>query len=1118
MRLSLLGRIAGVVALLLFWVSALGCGSDQEGTSEPESSRTTGPSVSCETVTLSTSAAEPLDTLVVTGVPEAMGDSLYTTVYAPADSLTGLAFTRRTTGDSAAIRVPVHPGLRPDGGEVELTLSNGDVSCTTQRFTIQALPSARGTTSEIVDTSLVLIRQQAALFGVSSTALREAPLDQIPGPVLPLAIARRLLGEISDPESPLHPLRSGRAAVDLLDRVFAKARASEVLSAQLRGVRRAKPFVELSDESSAPTGDARSLQPRNRPASVSPFRTASYPRTSSRARKGAREGSPPSPPPQAGGTTVSGQCPQGSGPSSSSPPRQVTCAGAQIVASPSQVIPSLDAATLSTLMDLSLRGDISLDPEVVQYLDGAIQTVELGAAGFEFSAALLPTKANKAISGSLGASFGTVGVYLRLVRLLREAESKVLPRYLTGLDVRMSPARYDEDEDEIGRITTIDVRAANEGWKLDRTIVNSLLSQASIPWSKGVSKVVRPQDVSEPVQELGSTMIDEIFDDIFGRVAEAPVSDGGESTGMLACVPSETFGPVSIRSPEWSDVSIIDGQSIQKVDRLTYEPVDTGPTRYMISTEPPSDGVVRFGGQLARTCPVVDVDPIQVLVDPPAKQVEAGEEVILEAEVVHSQHPDELKWDILQGGGTVLSARQIGSNVHEARVRIPDPQQGAVMVEAKSTSDRTHLASANEKRAGTSRLHGEPVPLAGVCNPETMQQFVNKEYSGNVLINPQATDPRGMQVPNPVRVRGGGLLADGGVACSHHVGVLSEDAAEDLGLMSSAEKHAQQAARDDQALDALQRLDSLSGEGQTGGREMMEALSDLNESRTPSTDTPRDVVFQVYSPSALTFQSMGYLDDPRSAGHGGLAGWSRNAAMLVTIQLPGTAPEDLKEGGTYPARAYSPSEDGPERPGVIPTRQGFYTRWSGQTVPAPGCPSPEGAQEQQRELAACERSVNQLEQIRSQLDDVGEGAEQALRSGMKDMTEQQKKLAESFIPDLSNPYDRGYREGINCKAEVGLITFEGETEIVTGSMSGSVTIDEITDTAITGSFQLRGSGQRERTTYTLRTCGQNGQVSGHRQKTTTDPGAISIDGELHAPNHAPGLYRVDFITVSVNPK
>jgi hypothetical protein len=118
---------------------------------------------------------------------------------------------------------------------------------------------------------------------------------------------------------------------------------------------------------------------------------------------------------------------------------------------------------------------------------------------------------------------------------------------------------------------------------------------------------------------------------------------------------------------------------------------------------------------------------------------------------------------------------------------------------------------------------------------------------------------------------------------------------------------------------------------------------------------------------------------------------------------------------------------------------------------------------------------------------------------------------------VSTPYDRGFREAVDCEAEVGLITFEGETEVVTGSLSGTVTIDEITEDAIRGSFQLTGNGQRKRTSYTLETCRSNGEVKGHREETRTDPGPISLDGEIHAPNHSAGLFRVQFVTVEVDP-
>lgn len=1096
----------------VFGAGLVGCGSD-DGATEAAGVSTTGPAVACDRITLSSPAAEPLDTVFVSGVPAELGDSLFSTVYAPEDSLGGLAFTRRLSGDRAAVRVPIHPSFAAEGGSVQLTLSNGDVSCPTRRFEIQALPEAPGTMAQVVDTSLVLIREYANLFGVSDRRLREAPLDQMPGTVLPYAIARRLLGDPSDDSSRLHRLRSGAADLELFDRLFAKAGATEVLTAQLQQIRQTEPFVRSDEAPSSVTGDARMPHrsaPRPRSRAASPFRTASLGARPSRSR---RSGTAAHPKPAAA-PSVSGQCPGNRAPES--PPRRVSCTGAQVVISPKTAVSGLDAATLSRLMNLSLRASLGLEQDAVQYLDAAIATADGAATGFEASVGFLPGPQAKRLSAAYAAYFEGYGMYLKFVKLVAKSESKVLPRYLTGMDVRMSPTIYSEDQDEIGEISAIELRAVNEGWKLDRSLMNGLLSQLNIPWSKGVSKFVRTSGASEAAKELQSITIDMIFDEVFGRIAESPVTNDGSSTGMLACVPSETFGPVSIKDESWSSVQTIEGTSVKRVGRLQYRPVDVGRTQYMISSTSGSGRTV-FGAQMARTCPTVDVRPIDVVVDPPSKQVQPGEEVILEAEVLNSEHPDEVEWDVLQGDGTILAARQIGSNLHEARVRVPDPRRGSVIARARSTSDRSHLATANEERAGTSRLHGEPVPLAGVCNPETMQRAVNEEYSGTLVTNPEASDPRGVEVPNPVRVRGGGLLADGGVACSHHVGIVSEDAAADLGLRSTAEGTDRPSPRDGETMSAVERLDSLAEAGKTGGEAMRNALSDLNEARTPPDDTPRDVVFQIYSPSALTFQSMGHLDEPRTVAHGGLAGWSRNAAMLVNIHLPGTTPADLKPGGRYAARAFSPSENGTDASGVIPTRTGFYTRWSGRTVPSPGCPSAEGRRERSRELAACRRAVQQSEKMRAKMEAAGRQAEAQMRSAMEGLTEAQKKLAESFIPEVSTPYDRGFREAVDCEAEVGLITFEGETEVVTGSLSGTVTIDEITEDAIRGSFQLTGNGQRKRTSYTLETCRSNGEVKGHREETRTDPGPISLDGEIHAPNHSAGLFRVQFVTVEVDP-
>ena len=1054
---------------------AAGCGDDR--TAEAEAPITAGPAVTCEDVTLSASAAEPLDTLVLNGVPEAMGDSLYTIVYAPADSLSGLAFTRRVASDRAAVRVPVHPGLRPEGGEVELTLSNGDVDCPAQRFTIRALPEAPGTMAATMDTSLVLMDRQAALFGVSPRELLEAPLERIPGPALPLAITRRLLGDPSDPESLLGRQRSGAPGIELLDRVFAKARANEVLAAQLRQVRGIEPFVAPGAEASAPTQGARpSLRGvleavGARLASAFPFRNA-YARSSSQPPSTP----PPSPPRQAGGTLVGGQCPGSGGSSSTAPPRRVSCAGAQLVIRASQDIPSLDAATLSALMDVSLRGNISLDPEVVQYLDEAIETVELGATGFGFGTALLPTKPNKAVSGSLASAFGTVGAYLRVVRLLREAESKVLPRYLTGLQVRMSPARYDEDQDDPGRITAIGLTAANEGWKLDRTIVEGLLSRVDIPWSKGVSKVIRAQNAPAPVRELGSAMIDELFAEIFDTVTTAPVTDGGESTGVFACVPSETFGPVSIRSQEWSQVKIIEGRSVERDGRLDYRPVDTGPTRFLISSEPPSDGRMRFGGQLARTCPVVEVQTIEIVMDPPSRQVEPGEEVVVQAEVLHSEHPDELEWSILQGGGTVLTARQIGSNLHEARIGIPDPRRGSVIVEARSTSDRSHLASGDEVRAGTTRLYGERVPLEP-CGLEAMEAAAADPLEG--LMAGQAPTPgamvddtdmsgasqdfvervgRAFRRPGASILPGAGTLAisgivnDGGDGCSGHLAATTL-AGRNMTALGTTPAGKEQRAAVRKRLDELN--DIVEGMDEEANPEQLRAAAEksqemLGASTAPAPGRPSNVVLPVYSPNVAMWQ----IGQIGQSEHSGVGGWQPNAAAHFVLMLNDATPQDLREGETFQAVAVAPEGKSigaepvaPEEDSEIPVSPGsFYARWAGRFQKIPVAPN------------LSSRSAGQA--------------------------------------------------------------FEGILTHVYGRLTGTVTIEKITGTVIESSFQLSGEATLVETEYRFKcmtpevyppasagVCDPDERLSGsspdrNGEKRRTGP--ISIEGRLLTPNRSAG--------------
>jgi hypothetical protein len=81
-----------------------------------------------------------------------------------------------------------------------------------------------------------------------------------------------------------------------------------------------------------------------------------------------------------------------------------------------------------------------------------------------------------------------------------------------------------------------------------------------------------------------------------------------------------------------------------------------------------------------------------------------------------------------------------------------------------------------------------------------------------------------------------------------------------------------------------------------------------------------------------------------------------------------------------------------------------------------------------------------------------------------------------------------------------------------------VTITEITDTEVVGTFVLRGSGTKTIATYEPVACReQPGIITGTRRRTDTQRGQISVSGELRAPNVEGGQFRVTMTTVRVDP-
>jgi hypothetical protein len=1043
----------------------------------------------------STSSAEPVDRVRVRNVPMVMGDSLFVKVVAADDSLRTLAPARRVDATTAEMQVPIHPAFRLEGGDVEMTLSNGQVDCPSASFSIQALEPADGETAAVLDTGRVLAELHARHFGVDETALRSAPIDRLPGPVIPMAVAFRALETLrSDSSVPAMDTLD----VAVLDAILAKGRARAVLSAQLDRIRSTEPVVSSS-----------SLTGYDRRANALPFTLASLAgRGSPPAVAPATRRVPSSPSPTrplSRAATQTDQCPDEA--AVRPPGNLVHCANSLVRIDP-PTIPVTTPEQMSNLMGTSLRGELSLSEGVVEHLDRAIATLDASTAAYGWATASMPTAQAKKWSAALGSTMFGQAVYLKIIKLMREAESKTLPRHIAEMSARMNPAVYDEDDDRTGRIQDIRIRVVSKGWKLDRTLIAAALSTVDIDWVKGISLQMKEMGVPDIALASDAAPINALFSTLFGEAVGDGATKNGESTGLLACVPSQSY-TVSVWDQEWNNTRIVEGASVETVDWYTYKPVNVGKTRFKISLAAPSYDDVRFGGEGAHVCPVVQVEPIDVAVSPARASVQAGQTVTLNSVVDHAEDPS-LEWTVVRGEASLKRTGRHRSdpNRQEVEVTMPDPLDGTVVVKARSTADRSHLLSASKERSGEAHLGDGPEQIAGLCDPDVMADAVNEDASTGPVFNPDYLDSRGTRTPHPVRLNVSGLGMTGGVACSHHVGVIGEEGARMAGLISGGEAHAGVQARVEAMERAAERLDSLQKTGRAPGQAVQDAMGDLQGATKPSDGRVEDVVFQVYSPTAVIWQT-GSLDDPRAVAHGGSAGWAPNASFLLNIHLPETRPADLEPGKTYSARAVAGDAEGS---GVVPTIGGFYSRWNGQVIDTPECPGADG--ERRDMLQACRRAKQRMEQMQERIDAIGAEAEGKMNEAMKDAPEQFRPE----IPAFSNMLERDVAEAVDCEIEAGLRSFSGTIEEVSGTLSGTVTITDVTDTEIVGTFALRGSGTKRVATYEPVACREEpGIITGTRRRTDRQQGPISVSGELRAPNVEGGQFRVTMTTVKLSP-
>lgn len=444
---------------------------------------------------------------------------------------------------------------------------------------------------------------------------------------------------------------------------------------------------------------------------------------------------------------------------------------------------------------------------------------------------------------------------------------------------------------------------------------------------------------------------------------------------------------------------------------------------------------------------------------------------------------DRERADVMDGDGS-------DRNVWRTRVS----QSGEIFVRVANTAP---YPPDSEERSYD--LEIRLVPLEP-CSQEAMVSVVNEDrtYLGPFRAGKRFADPA---IPERAReflseqtqqlepgvgtLQVSGVISDGGVGCSGHVGATSltgrlmagDESAEDE-FVARMEKMAEGA---EALLEQAEGLDETTPEQ---AREMAETSRALQEEfSSDSEGHEQSVVFSVYSPNAWVWQA-GLLSDARNVKHAGTGGWRENSAAHFVLHLPDATPDDIREGETYEAVALGvPMGRVGETPSV-PTPAGFYTRWSGEfsRIPYPPPANADQARRQQRAKADCRHGKRAFTRMR-----------------------QRMGVGQLLTGEAMERRDCEYRG----------TAFAGRIDRVFGNLRGSVTIDEMTGAEIHGRFELSGPATVETSKFTYHYDGE-GRLTGDREERSNRSGDLRIEGELRAPNQAHGQARFGWEAIVID--
>ena len=197
-----------------------------------------GPVSLCDGLLSIDASGEPFDTLDIGDIPNAI-DSVWA-IITPEAGESGVGGVLLDDDNGDRLMVPTHPNEPISGGLVTVSITDGTKVCPIGSLEILPLPEAPADTSaKTLDAFLFLIDAVAGDFGLDGAELETTPLDELPVPLIPAALAQIVLAGPDNENSFAHlldgtaPDAQDNLDLDLLNRCLAKVGLETVLQERL---------------------------------------------------------------------------------------------------------------------------------------------------------------------------------------------------------------------------------------------------------------------------------------------------------------------------------------------------------------------------------------------------------------------------------------------------------------------------------------------------------------------------------------------------------------------------------------------------------------------------------------------------------------------------------------------------------------------------------------------------------------------------------------------------------------------------------------------------------------------------------------------------------------------